>query len=156
MTKLLRIASILACGLLLSGQRNEDDLDTAFDRDTLVIEASEHACYVFDIYVALTSRQHSRGLMRVRYLPEFTGMLFVYDQPRVLSMWMKNTYIPLDILFIRADGTIANIAHHTVPLSLDSIAAIEPLNFVLELNAGVTDKLRIDTDSKVYFPGGAN
>jgi hypothetical protein len=78
-------------------------------------------------------------------------MLFVYERPRTLSMWMKNTYIPLDILFIRADGSIANIAQHTTPLSLDSISAIEPLNFVLELNAGVTGRLRIDSDSVVHF-----
>ena len=93
-----------------------------------------------------------RGLMYVRYMPEFTGMLFVYRQQRVLSMWMKNTYIPLDMLFIRADGSIANIATHTEPLSLESVRAIESLNFVLELNAGVTERLGINTESRVHFP----
>lgn len=152
MRKFLRIIAILGTGALLSGQ-NADDLDSAFGKDRLVISASDHACYVFDVYLALTSQQQSRGLMHVRYLPRFTGMLFPYARQRVLSMWMKNTYIPLDILFIRADGSIANIATHTVPLSLDSIAAIEPLNFALELNAGVTESLHIDTDSHVYLPG---
>jgi hypothetical protein len=150
---LIRVISILCIGLLLSGQSNEDDsLDAAFEKDVLVISASEHACYLFDIYVATTSAQQTRGLMYVRYMPEFTGMLFVYRQPRALSMWMKNTYIPLDMLFIRTDGSIANIATHTEPLSLESIRAIEPLNFVLELNAGVTDRLGIDTESRVHFP----
>lgn len=152
--KIVRIVSILCLGFLLSGQGGEDDdLDAAFDKDVLVIAASEHACYVFDIYLAVTRQQHARGLMYVRYLPEFTGMLFVYPQKRVLSMWMKNTYIPLDMLFIRADGSIANIETHTEPLSLDSIAAIEPLNYVLELNAGVTERLAIGTDSRVFLPG---
>ena len=82
----------------------------------------------------------------------FWGMLFVYPEARVLSMWMKNTYIPLDILFIRADGTIANIATNTVPLSLESIPAIEPLNYALELNGGMTARLGIDTTSRVYLP----
>jgi uncharacterized membrane protein (UPF0127 family) len=150
---LIRVISILCIGLLLSGQSNEDDsLDAAFEKDVLVISASEHACYLFDIYIATTSAQQTRGLMYVRYMPEFTGMLFVYRQPRALSMWMKNTYIPLDMLFIRTDGSIANIATHTEPLSLESIRAIEPLNFVLELNAGVTDRLGIDTESRVHFP----
>ena len=148
---LCRVLAIACISVLLSGQASDSDLDAAFDKDSLIIEASEHACHHFDIYLALTRAQQARGLMRVRYMPEFTGMLFVYNQPRVLSMWMKNTYIPLDMLFIRADGTIANIAKDTVPLSLDSVSAIEPLNFVLELNAGVTDRLRIDTDSRVIF-----
>jgi uncharacterized membrane protein (UPF0127 family) len=122
--KTIRVISILCIGFLLSGQSSEDDsLDAAFDKDVLIISASEHACYLFDIYVATTPAQQTRGLMYVRYLPDTTGMLFVYRQPRVLSMWMKNTYIPLDILFIRADGSIANIETNTVPLSLDSIAA---------------------------------
>jgi uncharacterized membrane protein (UPF0127 family) len=151
--KIVRVILILSLGFLLSGQNNEDDdLDAAFDKDILVIEASEYACYVFDVYLARSSQQTSRGLMFVRYLPQFTGMLFVYPQTRVLSMWMKNTYIPLDILFIRADGTIANIETHTVPLTLDSVSAIEPLNYALELNAGVTERLRIDTNSRVYLP----
>lgn len=151
--KLIRILAILGIGLLLSGQSSEDDdLDAAFDKDVLVIAASEHACYVFDIYLALSPEQRSRGLMFVRHLPETTGMLFVYRQPQVLSIWMKNTYISLDILFIRADGTIANIVKDAETLSLKSMRSIEPLNFVLELNAGVTERLKIDTDSRVYFP----
>jgi uncharacterized membrane protein (UPF0127 family) len=152
MKKILRVLSILTCGCFLSGQAVEESLESAFDRSVLVITATENACYKFDIYLAQTSAQHSRGLMRVRYLPEFTGMLFIYQQQRNLSMWMKNTYIPLDMLFIRADGSIANIAAHTTPLSLDSVSAVEPLNFVLELNAGVTERLHIDTESIIHFP----
>ena len=151
--KMVRILSILCLAILLSGQASDDgDLDAAFDKDVLVIAASEHACYVFDIYLALTPPQRSRGLMFVRHMPEFTGMLFVYQQPQVLSIWMKNTYISLDILFIRADGTIANIVKDAETLSLKSMRSIEPLNFVLELNAGVTERLKIDTKSQVYFP----
>lgn len=150
---LARVILILCVGMMLSGQASEDgDLDAAFDKDRLVIQASEHACYVFDVYLALGRQQQLRGLMYVRHLPDFTGMLFVYPQAHVLSMWMKNTYIPLDILFIRADGSIANIAKNTEPLSLESISAIEPLNFALELNAGITDRLKIDTQSRVFFP----
>ena len=151
--RFLRLASILGLAILLSGQQSDDrDLDSAYDKGRLVIESSGHACYVFDVYLAISRHQQTRGLMFVRYLPDFTGMLFVYADSRVLSMWMKNTYIPLDILFIRADGTIANIAENTVPLTLDSISAIEPLNYALELNGGITSRLGIDTASHVYFP----
>jgi uncharacterized membrane protein (UPF0127 family) len=151
--RLVRAVAILCLSALLSGQSSDvDDLDSAFEKDMLVIAASQHACHVFDVYLALTRAQQARGLMHVRYLPKFTGMLFVYQQPRVISMWMKNTYIPLDMLFIRADGSIANIETHTEPLSLESVRAVEPLNYVLELNAGVTEALGIDTTSRVYFP----
>lgn len=150
---LVRVVSIICIGLLLSGQAAQDaNLDTAFDKDKLVIQASEHACYVFDVYLALGRQQQMRGLMYVRHLPDFSGMLFVYSRPQLLSMWMKNTYISLDILFIRADGSIANIEKDTKPLSLDSISAIEPLHFALELNAGITERLKIDTQSRVFFP----
>lgn len=149
-----RIVAIVGFALLLSGQASQgDDLDAAFEKATLVIAADEHACYAFDIYLAVNRDQQRRGLMHVRHLPEFTGMLFVYRDSSIHSMWMKNTFIPLDMLFIRADGTVSSIATDTVPQSLKSISSIEPVNFVLELNAGMTERLHINTDSVVYFPG---
>ena len=148
----LRIITIICVGVLLSAQTSDDgDLDSAFTRDTLVISADEHACYFFEIYIASSRDQQMRGLMHVRSLPEFTGMIFVYRQPGLRSMWMKNTYIPLDMLFIRGDGTVSSVETDTVPLSLDSVGAIEPVNFVLELNAGVTKKLGIGTKSRIIF-----
>jgi uncharacterized membrane protein (UPF0127 family) len=86
-------------------------------------------------------------LMFVRDMPPFTGMLFVYGDAGVHSMWMKNTYIPLDIAFIRDDGRISSIARNTEPLSLKSISSVEPVSYALELNAGVTERLHIDVDS---------
>ena len=149
---LLRITAIVFLGLLLSGQASQDsDLDSVFSRDTLIISADEHACYFFDIYVASSRPQQMRGLMNVRELPEMTGMIFVYRQAEIHSMWMKNTYIPLDMLFIRGDGTVSSVAANTVPLTLDSVASIEPVNYVLELNGGVTAKLGIGTASQVIF-----
>jgi len=149
---LLRITAIVFFGLLLSAQASQDsDLDSAFSRDTLIISADQHACYFFDIYVASSRAQQMRGLMHVRELPEMTGMIFVYRRAEIHSMWMKNTYIPLDMLFIRGDGTVSSVAADTVPLTLDSVASIEPVNYVLELNAGVTAKLGIGTESQIIF-----
>ena len=149
---ILRIFAILGVALLLSAQSVEDgDLDSAFGKDTLVISADEHACWFFDIYVASSRAQQMRGLMHVRELPEFTGMIFIYRQAGIRSMWMKNTYIPLDMLFIRGDGTVSSVARHTTPLTLDSVSSTEPVNFVLELNAGVTEKLGIGSNSRIIF-----
>jgi len=137
------------------GQDNtdSDDLSSAFDSGTIIIEAEKDACYRFDVYLATSREQQRRGLMHVRHMPEFTGMLFRYTQPNIISMWMKNTYISLDILFIREDGTISNIAANAAPLSLKSISSTEPVSYFLELNAGVTSRLHINTNSLIHLHG---
>lgn len=128
-----------------------EQLDTVFARDVLIIEASAFACHRFDIYIATDPGQRARGLMFVRELPATTGMLFVYEDSDYLSMWMKNTYIPLDMLFVRSDGRISFIARDTEPLSLRSIRSTEPVMYVLELNAGTTKTLNIDTNSRLLW-----
>jgi hypothetical protein len=128
------------------------ELDADFERDSIVIESSGHGCFYFDVYLAETEAQQRRGLMNVRKLPAFTGMLFDYDFTSPRSMWMKNTYIPLDILFIHADGKISSIARRTEPLSLQSIASTEAVDYTLELNGGVTEALLIDAESRVLLP----
>jgi len=148
------LALLLALTQLLSVPSvADDDLDQAFDRSFIVIETSRAACYGFDVYLALTPAQQRRGLMHVRSLPRFTGMLFVYHGDELRSMWMKNTFIPLDILFIRSDGAVSSIEPMNEPLTLTSIAAVEPIRYVLELNGGVAGELGIDTGSVVYFSG---
>lgn len=145
----LAAALLLAVGQSATGFATS--LDEAFATDVLIIEASAPACYRFDVYLAFERSQQARGLMHVRELPERTGMLFVYPESDYHSMWMKNTFIPLDIAFVLADGRIANIARDTEPLSLQSIAASEPVNYVLELNAGVTARLGIDENSRILW-----
>lgn len=134
-----------------AGSAAQESLDAAFEQDVLIIVANEHECLRFDIYLALSNAQQRRGLMFVRDLPERTGMLFVYADEQPRSMWMKNTYLPLDIAFARADGTIINIAHDTEPQSLQSIVSAGPARYVLEVNAGVTDKLAIGTGSRLLW-----
>jgi len=124
----------------------EEPVDQAFDKDVLVIAARD-ACHRFDIYLALSRAQQIRGLMRVRDLPSSTGMLFVYPTEDYHSMWMKNTFLPLDILFATSDGRVTSIAKNTEPQSLKSITSTEPVMFVLELNAGTSDRLAIEPGS---------
>jgi uncharacterized membrane protein (UPF0127 family) len=128
----------------------EEPVDQAFARDVLVIAARD-ACHRFDIYLALSREQQIRGLMRVRELPSSTGMLFVYATEGYHSMWMKNTFLPLDILFAKSDGRVSSIAKNTVPQSLQSIASTEPVMYVLELNAGTTDRLAIEPGSQLLW-----
>ena len=78
-------------------------------------------------------------------------MLFVYRQTRILSIWMKNTYIPLDIVFFGRDGRIVNIVENAEPLTLNSRRSAEEVSYVLELNGGVSEALHIDTNSTIML-----
>jgi len=144
---------IFASALLFAVAANAaaDSLEEAFSKDVLIIEASAHACHRFDVYLATSNPQRARGLMHVRHLPTNTGMLFIYEKSDYLSMWMKNTYIALDMIFARPDGSISSVVRNTEPMSLRSIVATEPVRFVLELNAGVTEKLFIDENSRLVL-----
>ena len=148
----MRFATIAAaCVLAGNALAQNSDLDEAFEKDVLIVHASKHACYRLDIYLAMNNEQRARGLMHVRSLPQTTGMLFVYESDGYLSIWMKNTYIPLDIVFARADGSVSSIEYDAEPLSLRSMQALEPVRYVLELNAGVAEKLSIDRYSRLEW-----
>jgi uncharacterized membrane protein (UPF0127 family) len=150
------VRGILAIALLLlaAAASGNEELDARFEKDVLLVVASKHACYRFDIYLAISNAQRARGLMFVRKLPMTTGMLFVYDSEQIVSMWMKNTYIPLDMVFARADGSVSSVAHRTDPLSLRSVASVEPVRYVLELNSGTARRLHIDEDSQLVWESG--
>ena len=112
--------------------------------------ATDTDAYMFTVEIADTEELRTRGLMFRQRLPEDRGMLFDFESPRPVSMWMKNTYISLDMLFIRKDGTIAYIAENTVPKSLDTIGVSEPVLAVLELAGGTARKLGIRAGDTVY------
>ncbi len=126
-------------------------LEGSFERGLLVVEAGDGAQLEFDIYLAVDYEQQRRGLMFVRNLPERTGMLFIYDEDGMRSMWMKNTYISLDLVFIRGDGSVASVIREAQPLSLQSLSSSEPVRYVLELNAGVTRRYNIGRGSKISW-----
>ncbi len=107
----------------------------AFPKTQLEIRSGTQK-HVFDIWLAQTPNQQTQGLMFVRDLPENRGMLFLADEPRVFNMWMKNTYIPLDMVFIAADGRIAKIAENTTPLSLAIVSSDVPVSAILEIKGG--------------------
>ena len=145
-------AGILFAALVLSatsatGSGPAADL-SAFDQSQLTIE-TQAGQRDFDVFVAKTREQQRRGLMYVRELPENEGMLFIHEYDAIRSMWMKNTYIPLDMLFISAEGEIRNIAADTVPFSLDAVRSDGPVRAVLELNAGTAKRLGIDAGDRV-------
>ncbi|WP_436164787.1 DUF192 domain-containing protein [Bosea sp. LjRoot9] len=105
--------------------------------------------HVFQVEVMRTPDQRAKGLMYRNYMPEDRGMLFDFARTEPVAMWMQNTYIPLDMLFIRANGTISRIAERTEPMSTRTIPSGEPVLSVLEINGGVAEKLGIKPGDKV-------
>jgi uncharacterized membrane protein (UPF0127 family) len=106
----------------------------------------------FTVEVAQKSEERSVGLMFRTQMAADRGMLFAYEQEQPVSMWMKNTFIPLDMLFIRADGRVANIAEWTTPRSLDEVPSKGPVKAVLELNGGTAARLGLKAGDVVRHP----
>ena len=105
----------------------------------------------FTVEVARSPEEQATGLMHRQSLAPDRGMLFPYDPPQPASFWMKNTLIPLDIIFIRADGRIARIAANTVPLSLEPVPSLEPVAAVLEIAGGRSAELGIQPGDRVSW-----
>jgi uncharacterized membrane protein (UPF0127 family) len=106
---------------------------------------------VFQVEVMRTDEQRARGLMYRRHMPEDRGMLFDFKTEQPVSMWMKNTYLPLDMLFIAKDGKVTSVAENAEPMSERIIPGGTVLG-VLEINAGVAAKLGIKAGDKVRHP----
>jgi uncharacterized membrane protein (UPF0127 family) len=123
----------------------------AADEQTVEI-VTRNGVHTFTVELAATEEARMTGLMFRRELPEGRGMLFDFKQDTNVSMWMKNTYIPLDMLFIRADGRIQRIAENTEPHSEKIIPAGAPVRAVLEVIGGTARKLGIRAGDRVAHP----
>ncbi|MGQ3101426.1 MAG: DUF192 domain-containing protein [Sphingopyxis solisilvae] len=110
--------------------------------------------HVFNVEVARTDAEQDRGLMFRTSLPADGGMLFPFEKPRIGSFWMKNTLIPLDMIFIRGDGSIDRIAENTIPESLEPVVSGGEVSAVLELSGGTAARLGIDETAKVTWKDG--
>ncbi len=121
----------------------------AFERSALVIETAAGARYPFEVELALTPEQQARGLMFRDSLAPDAGMLFVFERPRHAAFWMRNTLIPLDMLFLREDGTVVRIAERTEPLSEESVPSGQPVKAVLEITGGLSAQLGIRPGDRV-------
>ena len=148
----MAIRALTLASLLLAwqsaGAQNLDHLARAKG----VLAASSGQCVFVELWLAETRAQQRQGLMHVRELPDGWGMLFVYGREQELRMWMKNTHVSLDMLFIRADGSIASIATDTEPLSLETIRSDEPVSRVLELKAGSVKRWGLKPGDRLLSP----
>lgn len=125
-------------------------LEGRFERSSLLVEAAEAGmCYHFEAYMARSDRQRMRGLMFIEAMPPHTGMIFWFPRGQQPSMWMRNTLISLDMLFLEQGGTLAYVAARTRPESLDTITSPTPARWVLELNGGVAEALGIRPGDRI-------
>ncbi|HEX2586157.1 MAG TPA: DUF192 domain-containing protein [Steroidobacteraceae bacterium] len=146
--KMFRILLLLVIGSTAYAQTATEPLDQ-FPKATLAIYTPDMHKHVFKIWVADTERRREQGLMYVKAIPADQGMLFVFDSPQVISMWMKNTLMPLDMVFITTDGLIESIATNTKPMSEKIIRSKGIVATVLELKGGVTAQLGIHAGAVV-------
>ena len=119
---------------------------------SLVEIVTKTGVHSFSVEVVDNDADRAKGLMHRRSLPEGTGMLFDFHREQDVSFWMQNTYIPLDMIFIRADGRIHRIAENTVPHSLEQVPSRGPVRGVLEVIAGTSRKLGMAPGDRVAHP----
>ena len=137
------VLPLTACG---SGASEADRAATV----PLTIAAAD-GTHRFRVEVARTAEEQAQGLMFRTGLPADGGMLFPFEKPRIASFWMKNTLIPLDMIFVRADGSIDRIAENTIPQSLEPVVSGGEVAAVLELAGGTATRLGIDETAKVTW-----
>jgi uncharacterized protein len=114
--------------------------------------ASKTGVHVFSVELAVTDAERERGLMFRRSVPELTGMLFDFKRDQEVTMWMRNTYVSLDMIFIQSDGRIRRIAENTETESDKIIPSGGPVRAVLEVAAGTARKLGIEPGDRVGTP----
>ncbi len=147
----MAIAAAGACGSATTSPQPAVERSAAGLEQVPLTIRSSTGTHRFTVEVARTPEQQAQGLMHRQSLAPDRGMIFPYDRPTDASFWMKNTLIPLDMIFIRPDGTIARIAENTVPMSLDPVPSLEPVSAGLELAGGRSAELGIKPGDKVEW-----
>jgi uncharacterized membrane protein (UPF0127 family) len=127
--------------------------EASFAKDKLRLITVDGRTHDLTVELAIDPEQREQGLMYRRQMAADHGMLFDFGETRRVIMWMKNTYLPLDMLFIAEDGTVRTIHENAVPLSEAIIDSKEPVAFVLELNAGTVKRLGIRPGDRVRGSG---
>jgi uncharacterized membrane protein (UPF0127 family) len=144
--RILSLAAAFAAALMLSplpaGSAEQQTLEIA----------SKNGVHVFSVELAVTDEERQKGLMFRKTLPESTGMLFDFKRDQDVSMWMHNTYVSLDMIFIRGDGRILRIAENTETESDRIIPSGGPVRAVLEVVAGTAKKFGIAPGDRVGSP----
>lgn len=131
-----------------AGDEGAEPMATA----NLVIATQGGDSHAFVVEIAATPAQRARGLMHRSELDPYAGMLFDFGRDQRVSMWMKNTLIPLDMLFVARDGRIVKVAERTTPLSIATISSEIPVRAVVELAGGTAERLGVAPGDRIVAP----
>jgi len=148
---LLLLTALTAPGALPAQEEPTLDLASYPRTDLTIRSAKSKAVHSFRVWVADTPVRAEQGLMFVRDLPETQGMVFPLQPPRVSNMWMKNTYIELDMLFIDTHGRVVKIIERAHPLSLDTLSSAATVAATLELKGGAAARLGLQVGDEVSW-----
>ncbi|WP_130278409.1 DUF192 domain-containing protein [Rhizobium sp. OAE497] len=130
----------------------QQEQQMVFAKEPLVVQTASGKLLNFTVEIASTNEQRQYGLMYRKEMAENAGMLFDFGQSRRVTMWMENTILPLDMLFIDSTGVIRHIKENAVPYSEDIIDSMGSVKYVVELNAGIVKKLGIKVGDKAASP----
>ena len=144
------VAGLAACQPSASSAVELGQSTAGLEQVPLIVTSNGRG-HRFTVEVASTAEQQAMGLMFRNNLAPDRGMIFPFDPPKVASFWMRNTLIPLDMIFVRTDGSIANIAANTVPYSEEPVASDGPVAAVLEIPGGRAAELGIKPGDKVEW-----
>ncbi|MGH8530823.1 MAG: DUF192 domain-containing protein [Nevskiales bacterium] len=153
---MIRRAAVLAClfliaawGVACAAAPCADDSGQASLRQMQVFLDGDGTRHALAVEVADSAQERARGLMCRRALATDSGMLFIYPEETLARMWMKDTLLALDMLFIASDGRIVKVVEHTQALSEDWVEAKQPVRYVLELKAGSARRLGLKTGDRL-------
>lgn len=136
--------------------KKEDSIETdpitfTKEAELYLIKASGDTIQKLDVELAESDYEHQTGLMYRESMEENQGMLFIYDTQRVRSFYMKNTYIPLDIIYYEADSSLVSIQKNATPRDETSLPSEGPAQFILEINGGLSDEWGLEEDDKMSY-----
>ncbi|NMM46189.1 DUF192 domain-containing protein [Rhodospirillaceae bacterium KN72] len=150
------LLTVFICVFCLTGLARAQSEGQDLPTEPLTIVTQDGAEHVFEVEVATSPEERQVGLMYRNELAPDHGMIFIYPYDKRVSMWMKNTFIPLDMLFLESDGTVESIRERAVPHSLTPIPSKGRVRAVLELPGGSIDRFGIRSGDKVRFSAFEN
>ena len=149
---MLRIIIVFLLGLSLLSILRQTEISAfpvTFQKEPLIIQTQTNRTFRFIVEIADTDERRSQGLMYRLSLDDNEGMLFIFDSLQIMSFWMHNTYISLDMLFLAENGEIVQLQKRTVPQSRRMIVSREQVKGVLELKGGLSDRLGLHVGDRV-------
>ncbi|MCB7481140.1 DUF192 domain-containing protein [Christiangramia sediminis] len=159
--RILSLASLsLFISISFSSCNDKDKKEESIETDPItftkeaelyLIKASGDTIQKLDIELAENDYEHQTGLMYRESMEDNQGMLFIYDTERIRSFYMKNTYIPLDIIYYEADSSLVSIQKNATPRDEKSLPSEGPAQFILEINGGLSDEWGLEKDDKMSY-----